>query len=73
MNARSAFVRAAAPLVALSVFASGCSKSLPTQEELPPSSANSADVGPGRAASTHRFGGPEDCGSGRPIGTRRVS
>jgi hypothetical protein len=47
MNARSAFVRAAAPLVALSVFASGCSKSLPTQEELPPANASSADANAG--------------------------
>jgi hypothetical protein len=47
MNARSAFMRASSPLVAIAVLASGCSKSLPTQEELPPTTANSADAGAG--------------------------
>ncbi len=47
MNARSAFMRATARLVAVALLASGCSKSLPTLEDLPPSSPNGADANAG--------------------------
>jgi hypothetical protein len=47
MNARSAAMRASAPLVALALLASGCDKGLPTQEELPPTNAASADASAG--------------------------
>ena len=50
MNARSAFMRATARLVAVALLASGCSKSLPTLEDLPPSSPNGADANAGAAA-----------------------